>query len=114
MTAIDDYLKSVDEPTRSALEIIRLVVKNIAPKAEEDMVYGVPGFRYDKHFFVGFSAHRNFLSLYPASTPIKILKDKLSKFDLSKGAIRFTIENQIPRPLLEEIIQIRFDEITNK
>jgi len=114
MTVIDDYLKSVDKPTRSALEKIRQVVKEVEPEAEEAMVYGVAGFKYKKRFFVGFSAHQNFLSLYPAATAVKVLENKLKKYDLSKGAIRFTVDNPIPEPLLREIVQIRLNEMVKK
>jgi uncharacterized protein YdhG (YjbR/CyaY superfamily) len=96
MTVIDDYIASAGIPAGSALEIIRQVVKKVEPNAEEAMVYGVPGFKYKGKFFIGFAAHENFLSLYPASTAIKLLKNKLKKFKLSKGAIRFTVDNQIP------------------
>ena len=114
MTVVDDYMQSVDEPTRSALEVIRQVVKQIEPNTEEAMVYGVPGFKYKGKFFIGFSAHEKFLSLYPASTAIKVLKNKLKKYKLSKGAIRFTADNQITKPLLREIVKIRLDEMKVK
>jgi uncharacterized protein YdhG (YjbR/CyaY superfamily) len=93
MSAIDDYLKGVEEPTRSALQKIRMTVKQIEPTAEEAMVYGVPGFNYKGHFFIGYAAH---------------------KFKLSKGAIRFTVDNQIPESVLKKLIQTRLDDINGK
>ncbi|MCX6728385.1 MAG: DUF1801 domain-containing protein [Candidatus Saccharibacteria bacterium] len=114
MTVVDDYIISAGEPAGSALEVIREVVKQIEPSVVEAMVYGVPGFKYKGKFFVGFAAHEHFLSLYPGGTAVGVLKNKLKKFEISKGAIRFTIDNQIPESLLREIIKVRQDEINAK
>jgi uncharacterized protein YdhG (YjbR/CyaY superfamily) len=114
VAVIDDYLKSAEEPAGSALQTISEIVKQIEPTAEEAIVYGVAGFKYKGKFFIGFAAHENFLSLYPASLAIKVLENKLKKYDLSKGVIRFTVDNQISKPLLREIVQIRLDEMNGK
>ena len=47
MSAVDDYLLSVDEPDRSALEHVRDLVKGVAPEAEEGRSYGMPALRYN-------------------------------------------------------------------
>jgi uncharacterized protein YdhG (YjbR/CyaY superfamily) len=114
MPIVDEYLKKIDKDSARELSKIRAIIKKAAPDAEEAITYGVPGFVYNGHFFIGFVANKNFLSLYPASTAIEVFKDELKGFQLSKGAIRFTVDNPIPDSLLEKIISFRYKQVSEK
>jgi uncharacterized protein YdhG (YjbR/CyaY superfamily) len=41
-TPIDDYLRSVPEDRRSALEDLRAKIRSVVPDAEEYISYGMP------------------------------------------------------------------------
>jgi uncharacterized protein YdhG (YjbR/CyaY superfamily) len=113
MSVIDAYLAKIDEPQRAELERIRQIVKLTLPEAEEVITYGMPGFNYKQKYLVSFNALKDHLSLFPAARPIEQLKDKLQGFSLSKGTIRFTLDNPLPESLIKEIIRIRAKDITN-
>jgi len=42
---IDDYLRDVDEPKRSALQALRLTILEAISDAEQGLSYGMPAFR---------------------------------------------------------------------
>jgi len=113
MSAVDDYLLSVDEPDRSALEHVRDLVKGVAPEAEEGRSYGMPALRYNKKPLLGFVAAKKHLSICPFSPAvIDNLRDRLDGFELSKGTIRFSAVHPIPDDVLGDIVRARLAEIT--
>jgi len=115
MTAIDDYLQKIDPAKRKALERIREIGKKAVPTAEEVISYAMPALTYKGKAFLGFNIHKNHIGIYPyGGEEIEMLRDKLSMYGLSKGAIRVPFDNPIPEGLLKEIILLRIKKITDK
>lgn len=112
MSAIDDYLKDVPEPQRAELERIRHIVHAALPDAVEVISYGMPAFKYRSKYLVGFNALKDHMSLFPASGAIEKLKDKLGDYSLSRGTIRYQVDQPIPESLVKEIILARAADIS--
>jgi uncharacterized protein YdhG (YjbR/CyaY superfamily) len=113
-SGVTEYLTSLREPQRSALERIRKIVLEIVPTAVEGIYYGVPGFKYEGKYLMGYAAAKNHMSIFPTSGPIEDLKEKLGGYNLSKGTIRFTPDTPLPEPLLKEIVLNRLGKISNR
>lgn len=111
MTVIDEYFKKIAPRERAELQRIREIVRAVAPDAQEVITYGMPGFKYKNKYFVGFNALKNHLSIFPSSGPIEALRDKLQGYSLSKGTIRFTLDNPLPEELIKEILRERMAAI---
>lgn len=109
---IDEYLESVPDKFRDALEHIRQLVKSIAPEAEECISYSMPSFRY-KGMLVHFAAFEKHCSFFPGGI-VDRYKDELKDFKTSKGTIQFTPEKPIPDALLTKIIGMRMLENEEK
>lgn len=109
---IDDYLKNLTSDERAALQRLRTIIKNQAPQAIEVTSYGMPGFKYDGHYLIGFAAFKNHLSLFPTSEPVEALKGKLQDFVLSKGTIQFTVQKPVPEKIVRELVAHRITAIT--
>ena len=65
---IDDYLAKVSPAKRAALEKLRKDIKAAAPKAEECISYGIPGFRLNGRYLVGLGAAERHCAFYLGST----------------------------------------------
>ncbi len=113
MSVIDEYLRSVDQPQRTELERIRRLVKQLVPDAEEVIAYGMPVFKFNKKYLIGFAPFKDHMSLFPGPESIAHLKDELnkSKLKLSKGTIQFTLDNPISDKLIEKIVKDRLKDI---
>jgi uncharacterized protein YdhG (YjbR/CyaY superfamily) len=114
MSVIDNYLYPIAAPKRAELEKIRKLVTEIAPKSEEVISYGMPGFKYEGKYLLGFNAFKDHLSLFPTSEPIEAFKNELTGFTLSKGTIQFTVEHPIPETLVKDIIRHRLVTLTDR
>ena len=112
MPLIDEYLEKIDDSQKAELERIRKIVKQTVPEAEETISYGMPAFKYNKKYLIGFAAFKNHMSIFPTSSPIEAVKQKLDKFELAKGTIQFTKDNPVPESIIQEILNIRLDDIS--
>ena len=107
---IDEYLASVSDDKRPALEKLRNTIRSIAPKAEECISYGIPAFRLNG-MLVGFGATSKHCALYLMSgTIVEAFRDDLRDYDTSKGTIRFQAEQPLPVALVKELVRARIAE----
>ncbi len=108
---IDQYLATVDEEKREALEKIRKSIQAAAPGAEECISYGLPAFRLDGKVLVGFGAGKNHCSFFPMSgTTVAEHADLLEAYETSKGTIRFPADKPLPASLIRKLVRARIAE----
>jgi uncharacterized protein YdhG (YjbR/CyaY superfamily) len=113
MPSMDAYLAGLPQRQRVALERVRAVVTDVVPEAEEGVSYGMPAFIYEGRPLLGFKAAKKHLSVFPFSpAAIESVEDRLDRFELSKGTIRFTPENPVPEEALVDVVRARQREIT--
>lgn len=105
-TDIDDYIAAQPREVRQGLNELRNLVRKAAPKAEEVISYGMPGFRLQGSSLCWFAAHKNHYGFYPGVIP-SVFKDRLSAYKTSKGAIQFPISKPLPKKLITDIVQFR-------
>jgi uncharacterized protein YdhG (YjbR/CyaY superfamily) len=106
----DEYLAGVPADKRRALEKLRKDIKAAAPKAEECISYGLPGFRLNGKLLVSYGAAAKHCAFYPGST-IRAFTKALEEYDTSgKGTIRFPAEKPLPSPLVRKIVKARVAE----
>ena len=107
---IDEYLASVSDDKRPALEKLRNTIRSIAPKADECISYGIPAFRLNG-MLVGFGATSKHCALYLMSgTIVEAFRDDLRDYDTSRGTIRFQAEQPLPVALVKKLVRARIAE----
>ena len=105
---VDAYLAALDEPKRGTLEQLRTMILDIVPHAEQCISYGMPAFRLEGKVIAGFAAFTNHLSYLPHSgSVLPALSDDLDQYSKSKGALRFPIDEPLPRALVTKLITVR-------
>ncbi len=105
---VDRYLASLEEPKRSTLETLRRTILEIVPDAEQCIAYGVPAFRLHGKVIAGFAAFKNHLSYLPHSGSVfPELGEEIFKYQTSSGALRFPVDEPLPKPLVKKLVAIR-------
>jgi len=102
----DRYLAALADDKRAALEKLRRQLKAAAPKAEECMSYGIPGFRLNGKLLVSYGAATKHCAFYPGSI-VQRFKKELKNYDTSKGTIRFSADEPLPAALVRKIVKAR-------
>jgi uncharacterized protein YdhG (YjbR/CyaY superfamily) len=108
---ITNYLDGIDEPKRTTLQQLRETISELVPEAEQCLSYQVPAFRLDGKVIAGFAAFKNHLSYLPHSGSVfPELKDELASYSKSTGALRFPIDEPLPRNIVQRLIQVRISQ----
>jgi uncharacterized protein YdhG (YjbR/CyaY superfamily) len=103
---IDQYLSTVSDEHRVALEKLRKQIHAAAPKAEERISYGVPAF-FQNGALVWFAAAKNHCSFFPGGRAVETHQSELKNYSLSKGTIRFQPDKPLPAALVRRIVKER-------
>src|SRR5262245_55225778 len=101
---IDEYLETLSDDKRAALEKLRKTIKATAPKAEECISYQLPAFRLNG-MLVAFGATSNHCAFYlMSSITVEAHKEELQGYDTSKGTIRFPADKPLPAALVRKLV----------
>jgi uncharacterized protein YdhG (YjbR/CyaY superfamily) len=103
----DEYLAALSDDKQRALEELRKDIKAAAPKAEECINYGIPGFRLNGKLLVSYGAAAKHCAFYPGST-LQAFKKEMKDYDTSgKGTLRFSADKPLPSALVRKIVRAR-------
>jgi len=103
---VTEYLAAVSPEKRVALEKLRRDIRTAAPKAEECIAYGIPGFRLNGKYLVGLGAAAGHCAFYLGST-LQEFEGALKSYETSKGTIRFQSDHPLPTALVRKLVKAR-------
>ncbi len=110
-TSVEDYLASLPEGSRAALEKLRQTIKAAAPEATETISYQMPAFKDHGRILVYYAAFKDHYSLFPASTKvIEAHSEELKPYFTGKGTIRFRADKPFPVALVKKLVKARIEE----
>ena len=101
-----EYLAALSADKHRALEKLRKEIAAAAPKAEECISYGIPGFRLNGKLLVSYGAGAKHCAFYPGSI-VQQFKKELKDYDTAKGTIRFAADEPLPGTLVRKIVKAR-------
>ena len=114
-TPIDDYLRTVPEDRRIALEDLRAKIRTVVPEAEECISYRMPAFRVHGAVVAGFHATKDGCSYYPFSgSTLATVARFVRAYHKTKSALHFSPDNPLPMTLVRRLIKARIAEIEER
>ena len=112
--SVDEYIEKADKDKQKILSEIRKIVRGNFKKAEEEISYGMPSYKYKGRPFFYFAAMKGHLGLYPTPGPIAALQKELTDFSTSKGCIRVPYSQTLPKGLVLKLLKERMREIESE
>jgi len=107
-----EYLASLSDEKRAALEQIRDAIRSAAPGAEEGFSYDMPLFRLGDQPLLWCAAWKNHYSLYPMSAAmVRTHAADIDTYETSKGTIRFPASEPLPLALVKKLVKARIAEL---
>lgn len=114
-SSIDDYLRTVPEDRRTALENLRAKIRSIVPDAQECISYRIPAFRLHGAVIAGFCATVKGCSYLPFSgSTLKTLARDLGSYEQTKSSLHFSAEKPLPTVLVRKLLKTRMREVARK
>ncbi len=109
--SIDEYFSTFPELTREKLDWIRISTKRIVPEAVELISYNMPAFKLHGFVLFYYAAYKGHIGFYPGNVKIfEVFRDALVSYKTSKGTIQFSISEDLPVTLIEDIIKFRVEQ----
>lgn len=110
LTTVEEYINAAPEHTRQKLREIRAILKEVAPKAEEALKWGMPVFIEKRILFsyAAFKSHMNFMPTAPSMEPFK---GALAKFNTGKDTIQLPYDQPLPKTLIRKIATHRLKDV---
>jgi uncharacterized protein YdhG (YjbR/CyaY superfamily) len=110
---IDDYIAHYPKNIQEILEGLRQAIRETAPDAKEVISYQMPAFKQNG-ILVWFGAFKNHIGFFPKASAIEAFKNRLAPYQISKGTVRFPLNEPLPFDLIKEIVKFRVKEDLNK
>jgi uncharacterized protein YdhG (YjbR/CyaY superfamily) len=108
--SVEEYLASVPDDARMALESLRRTIRSVVPDAEEVISYGIPTFR-QQGGLVAFGAAKGHCGFYVMSTAVmEAHRGEMEGFSTAKGTVRFTPDKPLPEALVKKLVLARIAE----
>ncbi|HUP39536.1 MAG TPA: DUF1801 domain-containing protein [Vicinamibacterales bacterium] len=106
------YIAAFPRPVQAILKRVRAIVRKAVPEAQESISYQIPTYKLNGRPVIYFAAFKEHYSVYPSNTRlVAAFKDKLERYEKSKGTIRFPLSEPVPDKLIEAIAKFRAKEV---
>lgn len=106
---IDEYIAGFPPEVQAILQKIRATIRKAAPQATETINYQMPTFVLHGNL-VHFAAFKNHIGFYPTPSGVENFTAELARYQTSKGAIHFPLDQRIPYSLITKIVKFRVKE----
>ena len=106
---VDSYIANSSEEARLILEEIRKIIKSTIPKAEEEISWNVPIYKYHG-MLAGFAVYKNHVSF---GFGADVLQDKdremLEKegYKIGKGTMQIKFDQKVPTRAIRQILMAK-------
>jgi uncharacterized protein YdhG (YjbR/CyaY superfamily) len=108
VATITEYIAHAPKVSRAKLRELRKLMKAMAPKAEEGIGYGIPGYKLEGKPLVYFAGYEHHVGFYGASgTFFDLFKKELKQYEVSKGTVRFPVDRPLPVGLIKKMLKAR-------
>ena len=102
--AVDAYIAAAPKAAQPRLRRLRKLIKDVAPKAQERLSYGMPHYDYQGRL-IYFSAFKNHMGVYPVGEAEK--HKELHRYMTGKGTYRFPLDEPMPMDLIKKLVEAR-------
>ena len=113
--SVEAYFANLEPERRPALQKLRETIAAAAPRADEGITYGMPGFLVDGRGLVGYMAFDRHYSFFPMSpAAIDAHREELGDLVTGKGTISFGYDRRLPVGLVKKVVKTRLGEIATR
>ena len=103
---VNEYIASAPKEVKGRLNEMRKIIKEVAPKAEEKISYGMPYYGY-KGRLVYFAFAKNHIGLYIPPPIIEEHKSELKDYVTAKSTVQFPNDKKLPASLIKKLVKAR-------
>ena len=109
--SVDEYISAQPASARDTLQRVRGAIRKALPDADEVISYQIAAYKVGGAVAIYFAGWKEHYSLYPATGRlVEAFEDDLAGYEISKGTIRFPLDDRVPVKLIARIAKFRAEE----
>jgi uncharacterized protein YdhG (YjbR/CyaY superfamily) len=108
-TSVAQYISLHPKPVRAKLREMRAVIAAAAPRASQEIKWGMPAFSHDR-ILVMFGGFKRHIGFFPTPSAIRAFRKELAGYKVSSATIQFPLDQPLPRALIRRITRFRVME----
>src|SRR4051794_23652786 len=101
-----EYLKQVPPHQLPAIELLRRIITEAAPKLEERVNYGMLCYGDAAGDALALAAQKNTVCLYALPEAVAMMADELAEIDHGKSCLRFSKLEKIPAATIKKLLKL--------
>ena len=110
-----EYIAGKPKDVREILQRVRGTIHKAVPGLEEGLSYQIIVFKLNGAPLLYLAGWKEHYSLYPAGEDlIEEFKEELTPYKVSKGTIRFPLDEEVPLKLVERIAKFRAKHLSGR
>lgn len=91
MSQVSIYVNQFDAQVRERLELLRRIVLDEVPEAEEGKMYGLIGYKLNKKPLVYFGGFKRHIGFYATAQAHEQFGAELAQYKHGKGSVQFPL-----------------------
>lgn len=103
---VDEYIAATPKNTQVKLKQLRIAIRQVAPKSQEKISYGMPYYSYNGRLAY-FRINKSHIGLYIPTPVIYENKKELKDYEITKATIRLPLDKKLPIALIKKLIRSR-------
>ncbi len=108
---IEEFILNQTPELVEKLSIIRNVIKEVCPEAEESISYMMPAFKYKKKPLCYFGVFKTHIGFFPTPGPIAFYEKELKSLKCSKGTVQIPFTIDLPLEIIKKLVSYRMNSI---
>ena len=111
MKEVDKYIAEFPVEVQEILQIVRKIIQETAPDADEKLAYGMPGYKLKGKPLVYFAGYAKHVGLYATPVAHEAFSDELKGYKQGKGSVQFPLNKPMPYDLIKRIVTFKINQI---
>lgn len=103
---VDDYISRAPKEAQAKLKQLRVLIKQLAPEANERISYNMPHYNY-RGQLAWFASMNGYVGLYLRPPVVVEHARELAAYKTTKSAVHFPLGEKLPLPLIRKLIRAR-------
>lgn len=104
---VEQYIAQFDGDIKKRLEVLRALVRSMAPEAEESVAYGLPAYKLNGKPLVYFGGFPKHIGFYATPNGHEAFREEFAKYKQGKGSVQFPHDQPLPVDLIKRVVQFR-------